>query len=389
MSGNPRQPLELTDSVLRSAMQIAIDAVICTDADMNVTFFNDGAVHVFGYAAHEIIGQPLARLIPDRFRGSHAEHMMRFSESGAPARRMGERGAIAGLRKDGTEFPAEASIACLRASEGNVFTVVLRDITERQRYERENASLVRELLGAVAARDDMLSIVSHDLRNPVNAVKMLAAAILRAGEEHPLPAEVGDHADVMLQAARQMDALIQDLLDVSRLESGRLAVSPRVVAVDRLVSDATETLRPMATQAQLHLAADLPGSLPKADVDPDRIVQVLSNLISNAIKYTPAGGRVEVKAQADEDVVRVSVSDTGIGIADDELPRVFDRFWQSKRTNRSGAGLGLAIARGIVRAHGGRIWIESRVGAGTQVHFTIPRATRSLCADEPEDAGAS
>lgn len=384
MSGNPRQAVPLPDSVLRKTLQIAADAVICTDAAMHITFFNDGASRVFGYSHTEILGQPLARLIPERFRTRHASHMAEFAASGSPARQMGERGTISAVRKDGAEFPAEASIACVRAAEGNVFAVVLRDITERQRYERENASLVRELLAAVAARDDMLSIVSHDLRNPVNAVKMLAAAIVRAGEAQPLPVEVGEHADVMLQAASQMDALIQDLLDVSRLESGRLAVTPRVVAVDQLVNDATETLRPMAVQAELRLVADLPSTLPKADVDPDRIVQVLSNLISNAIKYTPAGGRVEVHAQADEDVVRVTVSDTGIGISEDELPRVFDRFWQSKRTARSGAGLGLAIARGIVRAHGGRIWIESTVGKGTRVHFTIPRAARNARADEAE-----
>ena len=121
----------------------------------------------------------------------------------------------------------------------------------------------------------------------------------------------------------------------------------------------------------------LPDRLPQVDVDPDRLVQVLSNLIGNAIKYTPRGGSVRVAAEADQDIVRVTIADTGIGISEHELPQVFDRFWQSKRTNRSGAGLGLAIARGIVRSHGGRICIDSVVGVGTTVHFTVPRAGRA------------
>jgi len=223
----------------------------------------------------------------------------------------------------------------------------------------------------------MLSIVSHDLRNPVNAVKMLAAAIVRAGDAAVLPGDVTQHAAVMLQAARQMDALIQDLLDVSKLESGRMAVNPRVIAVDELIALAAETLVPIASQAGVALHTKLSGLLPMVDVDPDRMAQVLSNLIGNGIKYTPAGGDVRLAAEADQDVVRITVMDTGVGITEQELPRVFDRFWQSKRTNRSGAGLGLAIARGIVRAHGGRIWIESVAGKGTKVQFTVPRAARN------------
>ncbi|HVZ49844.1 MAG TPA: HAMP domain-containing sensor histidine kinase, partial [Gemmatimonadaceae bacterium] len=222
---------------------------------------------------------------------------------------------------------------------------------------------------------DLLSIVSHDLRNPVNAVKMLAAAIVRAGEASPLPPEVAEHAEVMLQASRQMDALIQDLLDVSRLESGRMSVTPRPTSLGELVSEVMHVLAPSAEAAGVRLAAHVPDVLPTVDVDSDRLVQVLSNLVSNSIKFTPEDGDITVTATEDGDVVRITVADSGIGISAADLPRVFDRFWQSKRTNRSGAGLGLAIARGIVRAHGGRIWVESAPGDGTRVHFTVPRTT--------------
>lgn len=366
----------LDDSVLRETLAISVDAVICADASQKVIFFNDGAAQIFGYTANEIIGQPLDRLLPARFRTAHAGHLKQFGKSATSARRMGERRQISGVRKDGTEFPAEAAIAHIVTPAGTVFSVVLRDITDRRRFEEVNTQLVRDLQSAVTARDEMLGVVSHDLRNPVNAVKMLAGAILRTADAGTLPPDVAGHAEVMLQAARQMDTLIQDLLDVSHIESGRMPIRPRAVKLNELVARATETLAPLAAEAGVALSAVLPAKLPDVDVDPDRMVQVLSNLIGNAIKYTPHDGSVRVSAEADEDIVRITVSDSGVGIAEDELPRVFDRFWQSKRTNRSGAGLGLAITRGIVRAHGGRIWIESTVGAGTAVHFTVPRAGR-------------
>jgi PAS domain S-box-containing protein len=365
----------LDDSVLRETLAIAVDAIICVDSNQKIIFFNDGAEQIFGYAAGEILGQPLERLLPNRYQKAHAGHVRKFGDSPESARRMGQRGSISGMRKDGTEFPAEASIAHIETASGRVYSVVLRDITDRRRYEETNAQLVRELQSAVTARDEMMGVVSHDLRNPVNAVKMLAAAILREGGEHPLPQAVSEHADVMLQAAKQMDALIQDLLDVSRLESGKMSVSPRVVAIQDLVEQTRALLQPMADTAGVRISAALSDRLPEVDVDPERTLQVLSNLIGNAVKYSAEGGEVVVTTSEEEDVIRVSIADRGAGIPEEELPRVFDRFWQSKRTNRSGAGLGLTIARGIVRAHAGRIWIESKQGEGTTVHFTLPRAT--------------
>ncbi len=366
-----------TDRLLRASVATSIDAIICTDEKRKITFFNHGAEAMFGYSAEEVMGKPLDVLIPHRFQAAHREHVEKFGASRQATRLMGERREVSGLRKDGTEFPAAASIAQVTLDGEHAYSVVLRDVTEQHRFEQENSELVRELRAAVVARDDMLGIVSHDLRNPVNAVKMLAAAIVRAGETASLPPVVSEHAGVLLQAARQMDALIQDLLDVSRLESGRMTMAPRPVAMTELVTAATSLLAPAAEEAGVRLTSNVSGSLPQVDVDPDRMVQALSNLVSNSVKYTPSGGRVDVNAQVDGDIVRVSVEDTGVGIPEAELHRVFDRFWQSRRTNRSGAGLGLTIVRGIVRAHGGRIWIESRPGEGTKVHFSVPRAARA------------
>ncbi len=366
--------LPLSDSLVAAILSLAADAIICVDSEQRITFFNEGASRIFGYDAEEMLGQPLATLLPMRFRSSHRSHLENFGKSPVASRRMGERSLISGVRKNGEEFPAEAAIAHMASDRGPVFSVVLRDITEQRRAQETNERLLVEMEKAIKQRDEMLGLVSHDLRNPANAVKMLAAAILRFDESGGpgLPAEVADHATVMLQAATQMDALIQDLLDSTRLEAGRLRLVPQWTAAAELVSAAVETLVPVASAKSISLSRDFSADLPHVYADPGRITQVLSNLIGNALKFTPDGGTVTITGSRDGQFVEFAVRDTGVGIPPDDLPFVFDRFWQSKRTNRSGAGLGLAIARGIVLGHGGRIWIESTPGVETVVRFTLP-----------------
>ncbi len=366
--------LPLSDSLVAAILSLAADAIICVDSEQRITFFNEGAARIFGYDADEMLGQPLAMLLPMRFQSSHRAHLEHFGKSAIAARRMGERSLISGVRKNGEEFPAEAAIAHMSSDRGPVFSVVLRDVTEQRRAQEMNERLLAEMEMAVKQRDEMVGVVSHDLRNPANAVKMLAAAILRVGgpEGKDLPPEVVEHAAVMLQAATQMDALIQDLLDSTRLEAGRLRLAPQWTSVDELVSAAIETLTPLAAARSIALSRNLAPALPEVYADPGRITQVLSNLIGNALKFSTDGRAVVIEAALDGSFVVFAVRDTGAGIPPEELPFVFDRFWQSKRTNRSGAGLGLAIARGIVLGHGGRIWIESTPGVETIVRFTLP-----------------
>jgi PAS domain S-box-containing protein len=366
--------LPLPDFLVAEILSIAADAIICVDEEQRITFFNEGAARIFGYDADEMLGQPLATLLPVRFRSAHSAHVRHFGHSGQTARRMGERSLISGVRKNGEEFPAEAAIAHMPSDRGVVFSVVLRDITQQRRAQLMNERLLVEMEKAVKQRDEMLGLVSHDLRNPANAVKMLAGAILRAGgpDGSALPPDVADHALVMLQAATQMDALIQDLLDATRLEGGRLRLAAQWTSATDLVSSALETLAPIAAAKSIALEWNPEAGLPEVYADPGRITQVLSNLIGNALKFTAEGGAVSVDAIREGTFVQFSVRDNGVGIASDDLPFVFDRFWQSKRMNRSGAGLGLAIARGIVLGHGGRIWIESTPGVETVVRFTLP-----------------
>ena len=359
---------KLTDFLLADIVAISADAIICIDESQNVTLFNEGAEQIFGWSADEIMGKPLELLLPERFRPTHRAHVESFGQSADRARRMGHRREISGVRKNGEEFPAEAAIAKVRMGSSVVYSVVLRDITEQ-------VALQKRLQRAVSARDDTVGVVAHDLRNPVSAVKMLAAALLRSHTDR-MTAEGLEQLELIHDAARQMDRLIQDLLDVMRVETGRLNLEPQPIPALELLDGALGTLRPLVENAELQLVEDFPPSLPAVRADAERIGQVLSNLIGNAIKATTAGGRVTVRAAQQGDSVQVSVSDTGSGIAADQLPHIFDRFWQSAHsTIRSrGAGLGLPIADGIVKAHGGRMTVTSVAGSGSTFSFTIPVA---------------
>lgn len=359
----------LTEVLLADIVAISADAIICIDAEQKITLFNEGAEQIFGWSRAEVLGKPLDILLPERARRVHRTHVERFRASDAHARRMGERQEISGLRKNGQEFPAEAAITKVQRGDSVVFSVALRDITEQ-------VELHKRLQRAVRVRDDTVGVVAHDLRNPVSAVKMLSYALLRWAETQNLSQEAAEQLRVIREAALQMDRLIQDLLDITRVETGRLALNPQPMTTVTLLEGALRTLRPLVQEARLELEVDLPSTLPKVQADPERIGQVLSNLVGNAIKFTETGGRITVAADQDSEMVRVSVADTGIGISREHLPHIFDRYWETAHsTVRSrGAGLGLPIARGIVDAHGGRIWAESEPGKGSTFYFTLPVA---------------
>jgi PAS domain S-box-containing protein len=361
----------LPPDLYSSFLAISADAVIAVDDEQRIIFFNEGAEKIFGWAADEVGGQYLAMLLPERYRANHRGHVQGFGAAHGRARLMGERQEISGLRKSGEEFPAEASIQRMVIEGKQIYAAVLRDVSARYRAEEA-------LHQAIRARDDMMGIVSHDLRNPASAVKMLARSILaEARERTDLPADVVERVEVMQQAAAQIDALIQDLLDVTRLEAGRLSVAQRNVAPVPLVEAALYAMRTLAESSGVGLAATYEEELPMVYADPERVTQLLSNLVGNALKFTPSGGRVEVRVQPYGEGTLVSVVDNGEGIPEDQLPHVFDRFFQvsnARMGHRHGAGLGLPIARGIVEAHGGTIWIESAHGRGTTVRFTLPGA---------------
>ena len=235
----------------------------------------------------------------------------------------------------------------------------------------ENARLFSEAEQATRARDQMLGVVAHDLRNPLGTI-LMASELLAETVAADSPAQ--RQVAMVRRSGERMNRLIQDLLDVKRLENGRLAVEPRRTPAAALLSEAAESLRPLAAASGLELALECADALPDVSADPHRVQQVLSNLCGNAIKFTPRGGRIAIRGEVAAGELLVTVADTGPGIAPENLPHIFGQFWQGTRTDRRGIGLGLAIAKGIVEAHQGRIWVESAPGEGSRFFFTLPVA---------------
>jgi signal transduction histidine kinase len=237
---------------------------------------------------------------------------------------------------------------------------------------RELQAHVQEAEQAAHTRDEVLAVVAHDLRNPLNLV--LSNALLLLETVEGVEPRAREQLKMIARASGQMNRLIQDLLEVAGMEAGNIAVDPRAVAVEPLVRDACEMQAHAAEARGVTLSCHCEPGLPRVFADHDRIQQVFGNLIGNALKFTPEGGRVHLHAQRLDGMVRFSVSDTGSGIGADDLPRVFDRFWQAQRSRDGGAGLGLAISRGIVVAHQGDMWVESESGRGSTFLFTLPAA---------------
>jgi PAS domain S-box-containing protein len=555
----------LPEALYRGIISISSDAIICVDRTQRIILFNHGAERIFGYASDEVLGKSLSFLLPERYRPAHGRQVREFGASEVAARQMGERGEILGLRKDGEEFPAEASISRVEMDGKAFYTAVLRDISERRRAEDDRARLmererdarrtaeaaqrrasfladatealdasldysttlqnladlavprisdvcfidilehdtarrvasaassptlaataqrlhafprksdepyltresmvsgravlVREAtrrslervtqhpdhlqlllelhprsyitvpllargrtLGAIAliattesptytpvdlslaeelgrraalavdnsrlygmaqdatrAREEILGIVSHDLRNPLSAIMMCSSALAdgMAGADESLRYMVTAIAD----SASWMNRLIQDLLDMASIESGRLSMERRPEPVEQILAQLDMTFATGAKDADIVLGIGAQPGLPPVLVDGERILQVLANLVANSLKFTPRGGEIRVLASSiagDPTRVAITVSDTGCGIPPEQLPHVFDRFWQARRgASQRGTGLGLAISRGIVEAHGGSISAESEVGRGSAFRFTVPVAPRN------------
>jgi signal transduction histidine kinase len=245
-------------------------------------------------------------------------------------------------------------------------------LSEASRREKEHA---RRAERALAARDELLRIVAHDLRNPLAAISLRASAIARAGDVRSgAREEVGKVAGGIVNACHRMAHLLESLLDAAGIEAGHLMIRPQRLAVGSLLHEAIETFEPVAQEKGIRIAAGVVPSDLSVCADRERLLQVLSNLVGNALKFTPARGAVTVTAMGGDSEVSFKVSDTGAGIPRDDVAHVFDRYWTTNAPRAKGVGLGLYIAKGLVEAHGGRIWVESAVGQGSCFGFDLPVA---------------
>jgi CheY-like chemotaxis protein len=248
---------------------------------------------------------------------------------------------------------------------------------ELERLKRENEVLTE----AVSARDTILSIVAHDLRNPLNVISLAATSLLQR-----LPSSAARRpVERIMRSAQRAERMVRDLLAIGALETGQFSLEVKPVEPAGLILSALESQQGVAAEASVIVATDLSPDLPLVFCDDERLLEVLENLIGNAIKFTGAGGSVTVGAKPQDEQVLIWVKDNGCGIAPNELGHIFDRFWQARKKERRGIGLGLSICRGIVEAHGGKIWADSELGGGTTLWFTVPAAPANEH-DEPRSA---
>lgn len=251
---------------------------------------------------------------------------------------------------------------------------ILTQLAQLASVALENARLFKAAQEATRARDDLVAIVSHDLRNPIHTIHMAASFLLDIAPANDRRLQARRQLEVIQRSATRANRLIQDLLDVARIQAGGLAVDPVPVDVKSLVQEAVESATPLASAAHLTVDCDVPDPSPMVSSDRERVLQVFANLIGNAIKFTPKGGQIRIMASCENSEIRFVVADSGPGIPPEHLNHVFDRYWQAKSTAKLGTGLGLSIAKGIVEAHGGRIWVESPPNRGAQFNFTLPAA---------------
>lgn len=342
------------------------DGILGIDPQGCCTFINRAGSDLLGYTTREVLDSDVHALL----------HHSRPDGSPYPREACPILGALEGggtgrtfeetfWRRNRTSFPVQCTIRPLvdgRELKGIVLTFT--DLTEIRKVESE-------LRKAVQVRDEVVAVVSHDLKNPVGTI-YAAADLLRAGILPPEARE--EHLEIVVRAAERMDRLIRDLLDVARLEAGGLSVEPRPVAPGDVIEEARAMAEPVAGEKGLRLRSRVQEDLPTVRADRDRLLQVLSNLVGNSLKFTPEGGCVTLEARTGGDEVVFGVADTGRGIDEEARRHLFDRFWQMNRRDREGAGLGLAIVKGILDAHGSWIRVESEPGEGTTFLFGLPVA---------------
>ncbi len=367
--------VDLTIAQLQGILSIADDAVVCFDNELHIILFNFGAEKIFGWSAAEALGQSIDLLLPPRFRPGHGKLVQGFRESGAIARKMGERSSISGMRRDGSEFPAEASISRLETEGSVVFTVILRDMTARVAHERELEAAKEKAEAAMQAKSMFLANMSHEIRTPLNAVIGMTSLLLNT----QIDDEQRDYAETVRASSEALLTIINDILDYSKIEVGKLEIERYPFDLRRCLEEAMDLISAEAGEKNINLAYFIDDSVPASLVgDVTRLRQVLVNLLSNAIKFTRRGEVViTVSGVALDDrrqEIAFAVRDTGIGIPEDQLATLFQSFTQgdaSTTRKYGGTGLGLAISRRLTEMMGGRMWVDSQVGSGSTFHFTV------------------
>jgi PAS domain S-box-containing protein len=373
----------LAERRFRELIENAPDAILQVNPAGAIVIANRTAEKMFCYTREELMGQNVDLLVPEANRAAHPAHRKALAAAGL-SRPMGLGLDLFAQRKDGTKFPVEISLSPMKTENGVHVTAVIRDVTERKLTEQRVRTLQESYMTELEARhkeaerlnhlkSEFMASISHELRTPLHTIIGFAELLQEEGEG-PLNSKQMRFLHHILVDSEHLLGLINDVLDLSRIEAGGLHLRTEPVGLLKIIAESINAIHPYADSRSvtIRMGNEIDFSVM---ADPMRLRQILYNLLSNGAKFTQPGGEVHVDALLEENTVRITVSDTGLGIAPEERTRIFEKFYQVGLTPvgvREGTGLGLAICKQLVEMQKGTIWVESELGKGSKFHFTLP-----------------
>ena len=370
----------------RAILEAALEAIVAMDEGGRIAWFNASAERMFGHARADVIGKSLADLvIPPTQRDAHRRGLAGYLATGTGPL-MGKRIEMNALRAGGEEFPVELTVVRIDTTGSPLFAAFIRDLTERKNFELIQAQSTavheenRRIVEVNRLKSEFLANMSHELRTPLNAIIGFADLLL-SQELGPVSDSQRDALADILTSGRHLVRVIGDVLDVARVESGKIELRPETVELPAAVAEVVGIFGPPAMRKGIDIATQFDPEISRVVTDRGRLRQVLYNYLSNAVKFTGPGGRVAVRTHAEgERAFRLEVEDTGIGIRPEDLDRLFQPFQQLDEglaRKYEGTGMGLAMTRQIVEAQGGLVGVRSEVGKGSTFFAVLPRESPS------------
>lgn len=370
MDANVQRDAAMIANKFGGLLESVPDAMIVVNDTGRIILANSNAELLFGYAREQLIGETIELLMPSRFRGAHAAHRQRYSNQ-PKTRTMGAALELFGLRKDGTEFPVEVSLSPMQTEHGIMVISAVRDITERKEQEMIRR---RSLQEASRLKSEFLAKMSHELRTPLNSIIGFTEFMLD-GTPGSLNAKQKEYLSDVHNSGKHLLNLINTILDLAKVEAGKIQIDPEEFEVKAAVNQVCATLLPLARKKKLNLSVNVSEDAGFVTLDLSKFRQILYNLLSNAIKFTDEGGDIKVLVDKREEFLTLIIRDTGIGMHEKDLHRLFTEFQQlDSGTSRryEGSGLGLVVTKKLVELQHGSIQVQSEFGTGTTFLVTLP-----------------